>query len=135
MEDELNSLKRVAARRQLEGINVECDEDNEDSYEFHSPCESSNEDDHGYLVSSPSHKSCKKSVKIANSYKAGTLPQDTIFCRHEKYKCSAIQNNPKRILHQQHDVRFTKNHKDRVGAKCTKEGCEWKIWDSWDGTP
>ncbi|XP_057249985.1 uncharacterized protein LOC130591089 [Beta vulgaris subsp. vulgaris] len=132
LEEELDYLKRVAARRGNDKLNVGSDVEASDSSGFNSTYEESDEDDVGFLVPPPSNKSSK----LHNiSYKPGTTPQNTYFSvgmdflnanQFKKALSDYCVNNGK-------DVKFTKNHKDRVGAKCKATGCEWSIWASWDG--
>ncbi|XP_074291481.1 uncharacterized protein LOC141618282 [Silene latifolia] len=69
------------------------------------------------------------------TYKSGTTPHDTAFVVGQMFNNAidfwkALVNY---CVNLGIDIKYKKNHKDKVGANCKMSGCPWRIWASWAG--
>ncbi|XP_074274099.1 uncharacterized protein LOC141597532 [Silene latifolia] len=124
-----HELERLGEQLQRDNVRYDIDSDYDDEFDVHSPTASSDEDEYGYLTTPACTRQDTKSQKA----KVNSLDWiDTTFSVEQKFE-NAVEFRKEIIDYCARngvDVKYTKNHKNKVGVRCKDDNCKWKIWAS-----
>ncbi|XP_074288923.1 uncharacterized protein LOC141614067 [Silene latifolia] len=122
-------LDKLGKQLERDDLRCEMESDYENGSDIDSPLASSDEDEYGYLTGqAPTRRHHKYEENKSDdtkwndtSFSVGQIFENAVAFRKEIIDYCARNGI---------DVKYIKNAKDRVGAKCKEDNCEWKIWAS-----